>query len=220
MTSPLRFRRPLPQRAVRLLGLTGGIGSGKSTAARFFREAGATVIDADILARRAVQPGQPALEEIRQSFGEAVIRDDGTLDREMLGRLAFSDVEVRARLNAIVHPRVQAMAEREIAEALAASPDGLVVYDVPLLFETGAEARVDLVAVVYAPAEVQERRLQRRDGMDAEAIRARLRSQDDIEEKARRADVVLDNGGTPEDLRRQVMELVEQLSARNRVFLH
>ena len=220
MTSPLRFRRPLPQRAVRLLGLTGGIGSGKSTAARFFREAGATVIDADILARRAVQPGQPALEEIRQSFGEAVIRDDGTLDREMLGRLAFSDVEVRARLNAIVHPRVQAMAEREIAEALAASPDGLVVYDVPLLFETGAEARVDLVAVVYAPAEVQERRLQRRDGMDAEAIRARLRSQDDIEEKARRADVVLDNGGTPEDLRRQVMELVEQLSARTRVFLH
>jgi len=200
--------------------LTGGIGSGKSTAARFFREAGATVIDADILARRAVQPGQPALEEIRQSFGEAVIRDDGTLDREMLGRLAFSDVEVRARLNAIVHPRVQAMAEREIAEALAASPDGLVVYDVPLLFETGAEARVDLVAVVYAPAEVQERRLRRRDGMDAEAIRARLRSQDDIEEKARRADVVLDNGGTPEDLRRQVMELVEQLSARNRVFLH
>jgi len=200
--------------------LTGGIGSGKSTAAGFFREAGATVIDADILARRAVQPGQPALEEIRRTFGEAVIRDDGTLDREALGRLAFSDPTVRARLNAIVHPRVQAMAEREIAEALAASPDGLVVYDVPLLFETGAEAGVDLVAVVYASAEVQERRLQRRDGMDAEAIRARLRSQDDIEEKARRADVVLDNGGTPEDLRRQVMELVEQLSARNRVFLH
>ncbi len=220
MTGPLRFRRPLPPRAVRLLGLTGGIGSGKSTAAGFFREAGATVIDADILARRAVQPGQPALEEIRQAFGEAVIRDDGTLDREVLGRMAFSDATVRTRLNTIVHPRVQAAAEREIAEALAASPDGLVVYDVPLLFETGTEARVDLVAVVYAPAEVQKRRLQRRDGMDAEAIRARLRSQDDIEEKARRADVVLDNGGTPEDLRRQVMDLVEQLSARNRVFLH
>lgn len=220
MTAPLPFRRPLPQRAVRLLGLTGGIGSGKSTAAGFFREAGATVIDADILARRAVQPGQPALEEIRRAFGEAVIRDDGTLDREALGRLAFSDAKVRTRLNAIVHPKVQAMAEREIAEALASSPDGLVVYDVPLLFETGAEARVDLVAVVYASAEVQERRVQRRDGMDAEAVRARLRSQEDIEEKARRADVVLDNGGTPEDLRRQVMDLVKQLSARNRVFLH
>jgi len=220
VTGPLRFRRPLPERAVRLLGLTGGIGSGKSTAAGFFREAGATVIDADLLARRAVQPGQPALEEIRRAFGEVVIRDDGMLDREVLGRLAFSDAKVRARLNAIVHPRVQAMAEREIAEALGASPDGLVVYDVPLLFETGAEARVDLVAVVYAPAEVQELRLQRRDGMDAEAILARLRSQDDIEEKARRADVVLDNGGTPEDLRRQVMDLVEQLSTRNRVFLH
>ncbi len=220
MTGRLPFRRPLPHRVVRLLGLTGGIGSGKSTAARFFREAGATVVDADILARRAVQPGQPALEEIRRAFGEAVTHADGTLDREALGRLVFSDAKARARLNDIVHPRVQAMAEREIAEALAASPDGLVVYDVPLLFETGADARVDLVAVVYAPAEVQERRLRRRDGIGSEAVRARLRSQDDIEEKARRADVLLDNRGTPEDLRRQVMDLVEQLSARNRVFLH
>lgn len=214
------FRRPLPPRAVRLLGLTGGIGTGKTTAADFFREAGVAVVDADLLARRAVEPGEPALEEIRRFFGRAVTCADGSLDREALARRVFFDAAARARLEAIVHPRVQALADREIAAALAASPDGLVVYDVPLLFETGADARVDVVVVVYAPADLQERRLRARGGMDEAQIRARLRSQQDIEEKARRADVVLDNRGTPEDLRRQVMDLVAQLSARNRVFLH
>lgn len=212
-----RTRGPGP---VRLIGLTGGIATGKSTASRFFVEAGVPVVDADELARRAVEPGCPAWEEIRQEFGDGVLRPDGSLNREGLGALVFRDPTARARLNAIVHPRVAGLAEAEIARLLATDPEGLVVYDVPLLFETGAEGRFDLVVVVYAPRAEQHARSLRRDGLPGEAAEARLGSQLDIEEKARRADVVLDNRGSRESLRQQVFDLVRELKAGNRVFLH
>jgi len=204
-----------------LVGLTGGIATGKSTAARFFAEAGAVVIDADLLARRVVAPGSPCLEEIRREFGERVLRPDGSLDREGLGAIVFSDARRRARLNALVHPRVAAEAEREIQAAHARDPEALIVYDVPLLFEGGMEGRFDRVVVVYVPREEQLRRLRLRDGISEEEAEARLRSQLDIEEKARRADEVLDNTGSVESLGRQVVELIDcWMFRRSEPFCH
>lgn len=202
-----------------LLGLTGGISTGKSTAARFFEEAGVSVVDADQLARRVVEPGRPALEDIREGFGDAVLGPDGRLDRGVLGALVFQDPAARARLEAIVHPRVAAEAEREIQRLLTEMPGGVVVYDVPLLYETGASGRFDLVAVVYVPRAEQLRRLCARDGLAREDAERRLASQLDIEEKARRADAVLDNRGSREELRAQVLELIRRIREGETRFL-
>ncbi len=202
-------------RPIRLVGLTGGIATGKSTAARRFARAGLAVIDADRLARDVVRPGTPALAEIAAAFGPEVIRPDGSLDRERLGRIVFADPRARARLNAIVHPRVHEEAERRFAEARRRHPGGVVVYDVPLLFETGSEGRFDLVIVVYTPRAVQEARLAARDGLDLAEARRRVDAQMDIDEKAARAHVVLENTGTPADLEGQVDALVERIRRHN-----
>ncbi|GAB4259486.1 MAG: dephospho-CoA kinase [Deferrisomatales bacterium] len=204
-------RRRSPGGPPRLLGLTGGIATGKSTAARCFAREGARIVDADRVAREVVAPGSPALQEIRRTFGPEVIRPDGTLDRPALARRVFGDRRARARLNAIVHPRVAQEVDRQIEAAFREDPDGLVVYDVPLLFEGGLEGRCDLVVVVYVPRDEQKRRLMARDGLSPEEADARLASQMDIEEKARRADVVLDNRGSVEDLHRQIRELLRRL---------
>jgi dephospho-CoA kinase len=205
-------------RRARLIGLTGGIATGKSTAARFFEEAGVPVVDADQLARRVVEPGRPALEEIRRAFGDGVVGPDGRLDRAALGALVFRDRAARSRLEAIVHPRVAEEAEGEVQRLLAEAPEGVVVYDVPLLYETGAAGRFDLVAVVYVPRAEQLRRLRQRDGLSREDAERRLASQLDIEEKARRADAVLDNRGSREELRAQVRELVRRVREGKLVF--
>ena len=173
------------------------------------------MIDADQLARRVVEPGRPALDEIRRSYGDEVIRPDGTLDRETLGAKIFRDPAARARLNAIVHPRVAEEAEREMERILGEDPDALVVYDVPLLFEVDMADQFDLVAVVYAPRSEQKRRLVERDGIDAEQAEARINSQMDIEEKARRADLVLDNRGAVDDLRGQIESAVRRIRRQN-----
>lgn len=207
------------RRPVRLIGLTGGIATGKSTAARFFEEAGVPVVDADRLARRVVEPGRPALEDIRRAFGDAILGPDGRLDRAALGALVFRDPAARARLEAIVHPRVAAEAEREVRRLLAETPGGIVVYDVPLLYETGAEGRFDLVAVVYVPRAEQLRRLCRRDRLSPQAAGLRLASQLDIEEKARRADAVLDNQGSRDGLRAQVRQLIRRVREGETRFL-
>lgn len=194
----------------RLVGLTGGIATGKSTAAAFFAEAGARVIDADQLARRVVEPGRPALAAIVTAFGPAVLRPDGALDRDALAARVFGDDGARCRLNAIVHPRVAEEADREIAQIRSEEPNAVIVYDVPLLYECGLEGRFDAVVVVYVPREEQRARLMRRDGLSAQAAQGRLESQMSIEEKVRRADVVLDNRGSAEDLRGQVASLMER----------
>lgn len=205
---------------IRVIGLTGGIATGKSTASRFFAEAGVPVVDADQLARQVVEPGQPAWEGIRREFGDAVLQSDGALDREALAEIVFRDPDARKRLNAIVHPRVAEEAARQVKRLLAADPEGIVVYDVPLLFETGSENRFELVAVVYAPRSEQIRRLRKRDGLTAEAAERRLDSQIDIEEKARRAQVVLDNRGSQEQLQAQVLELIRNVKKGSPTFLH
>ena len=183
------------------IGLTGGIGSGKSIAAARFAELGALVIDADVLAREAVEPGTDGLAAVIAEFGEQVLDADGRLDRPALARLVFGDEAARGRLNAIVHPRVRARA----VELIAAAPPGtVVVQDVPLLVETGQAGAYDLVVVVEAPEELRVRRLAADRGMSAEEVRARMASQATDEQRRAVADVVLVNDGTPDDLRAKV----------------
>jgi dephospho-CoA kinase len=183
------------------IGLTGGIGSGKSTAAARFAELGALVIDADALAREVVEPGTDGLAAVVAEFGEQVLDPDGRLDRPALARLVFGDEAARGRLNAIVHPRVRTRAAGLIA---AAPPGTVVVQDVPLLVETERAGAYDLVVVVEAPEERRVQRLAADRGMSAEDVRARMASQATDEQRRAVADVVLVNDGTPDDLRAKV----------------
>jgi dephospho-CoA kinase len=183
------------------IGLTGGIGSGKSVAARRFAELGALVIDADQVAREVVEPGTDGLAAVVAEFGEQILDGDGRLDRPALARVVFADEAARARLNAILHPRIRA----RFAERIAAAPAGtVVVQDVPLLAETGQAGGFDLVVVVEAPAEERVRRLVRDRGMPAEQARARMAAQATDEQRRAIADVLIVNDGTPDDLRAQV----------------
>jgi dephospho-CoA kinase len=183
------------------IGLTGGIGSGKSAAARRFAELGALVIDADLVAREVVEPGTDGLAAVVAEFGEQVLDGDGRLDRPALARVVFADEAARARLNVILHPRIRA----RVAERIAAAPPGtVVVQDVPLLAETGQAGQFDLVVVVEAPAELRVQRLVRDRGMPAEQARARMAAQATDAQRREIADVVIVNDGSPDDLRAQV----------------
>lgn len=190
-----------------VIGLTGGIASGKSTVSRLLKELGATILDADVIAREVVEPGQPALAEIAAAFGPEVLREDGSLDRARLGALVFGDGEARARLNAITHPRVIRRINELLEEERRANPRGVAVVDAPLLLEAGMGHLVDEVWVVAADEETQLRRLMRRDGLSrAEAMR-RIRAQMPLAEKLRQADRVIDTGCTLEETARQVRSL-------------
>lgn len=193
------------------VGLTGGTGAGKSTVAEALRARGAVVVDADAVAREVVAAGTPGLAEVVQAFGPAVLRPDGTLDRAALGEVVFADPARRAVLNAIVHPRV---AERTAELVGAAPPDAIVVHDVPLLVENGLAPAYDVVVVVDAPAETQVRRLVRHRGLTEEQARARVAAQASREERRAVADVVLDGGGSIEDLHAQVARLWDDLRRR------
>jgi len=187
---------------MRIIGLTGGIGSGKSTVSEMLRELGATVVDADEGARVVVEPGQPALAEIRQRFGDGVLAADGSLDRERLADVVFKEERARQDLNAITHPRVRAwMAERMQEAAAAGAP--AVVLDIPLLFESGLTAGLDDIVVVWAPVEEQFKRAVAR-GLRGEDVRARIKAQMPLDEKRDRATVVIDNSGSEDETRRQV----------------
>nr|WP_208383877.1 dephospho-CoA kinase [Modestobacter marinus] len=180
--------------------MTGGIGSGKSTVAALLAERGAVVVDADRLAREAVAPGTTGLAAIAEEFGPGVLTGDGALDRAALAAVVFADPAARARLDAIVHPRVRARA----AELAAAAPPGsVVVQDVPLLVETGQAASFDLVLVVQTDPETRVARLVDR-GLSAADARARIASQATDEQRRAVADVVLRNDGPPEELAAQV----------------
>ena len=192
------------------IGLTGGIATGKSTVAADLARLGATVIDADALAREVVEPGQPALEEIAARFGREVITDDARLDRARLGSIVFADPVARRDLERITHPRVRDLMQRRIAAALAADAD-LIVAEVPLLFETQSEGLYEGVMLVYAPAAVQLERLMARDGIDEVAARLRLSAQIPIDHKRARATWVIDNSGSVDVTRNQVTRWWEAL---------
>jgi dephospho-CoA kinase len=191
------------------VGLTGGVGAGKSTVARALADLGAVVIDADALARDVVAPGTPGLAAVVAEFGPQILAPDGTLDRSRLGELVFADPALRAALEAIVHPLVR----RRAAELEAAAPpDAVVVHDIPLLAETGQAGSFDAVLVVDLPAEVQVARLVRDRGWSAEEAAARIAAQATRADRLAVATYVLDNTGTPEDLRRRATEVFLQLT--------
>jgi dephospho-CoA kinase len=178
---------------MRLIGVTGGIATGKSTVDRMLAAHGATVIDADELARVAVRPGERTLDEVATRFGRDVLRPDGTLDRSRLGEIVFADTEARRDLERITHPRIMELMQERIAAALA-GPAPLVAVDVPLLFENAREAMFEGVLLVYAPRDVQLRRLHERAGLDEAAALQRLAAQLPIDEKRDRATWIIDNG--------------------------
>ena len=187
---------------MRVLGLTGGIGSGKSLVAQMFARLGAAVIDADQLAREVVEPGQAALQEIATTFGPDVLLPDGRLDRPKLAGIIFADPAERAKLDAITHPRIQARMDAEI-RARRSRP-GVLIVDIPLLYENDRTHSVERVIVVWVDPQTQLRRIRQRDGLSADAARQRIAAQMPLEAKRARADHVIDNSGTREDTRRQV----------------
>lgn len=190
------------------VGLTGGIGSGKSEVSRRLAALGAVILDADQAARAVVAPGTPGLARIVAAFGENILRPDGSLDRERLGAIVFSDQEKLATLNGIVHPLVgELMSQQE----RAAGDEAVVVHDVPLLAENGLEGGFDLVVVVDAAEESQEDRLTRLRGMPEDQARARMAAQASREKRRGVADIVIENDGSLEDLDRRVADLWERL---------
>lgn len=190
------------------VGLTGGIGSGKSEVSRRLAARGAPIIDADLAARDVVQPGTPGLGEIATVFGPRVLRPDGSLDREQLGQLVFADPGLRAKLNAIVHPlvheRMRQLAEQAIA---AAGPAAIIVHDVPLLAENGLGRGFDTVLVVDAPDDQRVQRLTATRGMTAAHAQDRMAAQASRQQRLAIADIVIDNSGTLDDLDRRVEEV-------------
>lgn len=195
---------------IKVIGLTGGIASGKSTVSDVLAELGAVIIDADLLSREVTLPGSKGLRRIRQVFGEGILTPDGTLDRHRLGEIIFHDDSARARLNSIIHPLViertteqlRALQDRakEQGKALVA------VVDAPLLIEAGVDSICDEIWVVAVSREVQAERLMKREGYMLDEALSRIDAQMPLDEKKRRATRVIDNEGTPEDTRKTVLE--------------
>lgn len=203
---------PKEKRRGLVVGLTGGIATGKSTVARMFEELGAAVVSADVVARQVVEPGEPAWGEIKDTFGEEVLAADGTLDRRALGAIVFGDEEARRRLEAITHPRIRERMRRQIDEL--AGRGLVVIAEIPLLFESApARALVDETVVVYVDEDVQEARLMERDGFSRAEARARMAAQKPLAEKAALADWVIDNGRGLEETKAQVERLWRRLHA-------
>lgn len=174
------------------VGLTGGIASGKSTVSRLFREAGAFVIDADEIAHAVIRKGAPAYAAVVEAFGAAILDKKGEIDRKRLGEIVFNDARRRERLNQLVHPHVYAQAEKEKTAIAAAHPEAVILFDVPLLIETGAHREMDLVIVVYVDRATQIDRLIKRDGLTREEAERRIDAQMPLDEKRRFADEIID----------------------------
>jgi dephospho-CoA kinase len=196
------------------VGLTGGIGSGKSEVSRRLRGLGAVVIDADAVAREVVEPGTPGLAAVVEEFGDGVLRADGTLDREGLGRIVFGEPAKLAALNAIVHPLVGERIAQMMTDVERGSPDAVVVYDVPLLVENNLQGGYDVVLVVAATPETQLRRLVEQRGMSREDAQARIAAQAPLSAKLAVADIVIDNDGELAALDARVRQVWTDLHAR------
>ncbi|MFN3975081.1 MAG: dephospho-CoA kinase [Dehalococcoidia bacterium] len=189
-----------------VIGVTGGIGTGKSTVTSILRELGAVVIDADKIGHEAYRPGTPAWQEVVEAFGKEILLPSGEIDRKRLGSIVFNDPNALARLNAIMHPKMFRMAHERIQQAKA-QRHPVIVLEAAVLLEAGWDPLVDEIWVVTAPEEVAVERIQTRSGLTREAALARLRSQMPQEERVRRAHVVIENAGSLEDLRHKVEDL-------------
>jgi dephospho-CoA kinase len=201
-----------------ILGLSGGIGSGKSTVTQVLAELGATTIDADAIVHEQQAAGQPVLQKIAAAFGEKILKEDGSLDREALGAIVFRDEKARVQLGSITHPPVIAEMIRRAKSAVLAE-DPLVVLDIPLLFEgresgrgSGAIMDFDATVCVWVSRAVQIERTSKRDDCDEEEAERRVAAQMAIDKKREMADHVIDNSGTREETRRQVVQLVHELT--------
>lgn len=195
-----------------ILGLTGGIATGKSTVTALLRERGIPVIDADAIAREVVEPGKPAYEAIVKHFGREVLEPDGRLNRKKLGEIVFSNEDERHVLNAIVHPEVRKLM-REEAEAAERAGASIVFMDIPLLFESKLHPSVEKTVLVYVPQEMQRERLIERDELDEVQADKRIAAQLPIDAKLAWADYVIDNRGTREETALQIDQLVATLKA-------
>ena len=197
---------------MKLVGLTGGIASGKSTVAAILRRLGAAVIDADELSRQVVQPEQTAWKEIVKTFGAGILQEDQNLDRKKLRKIVFDNPEARKKLEAIIHPKVRALAEEKIRE-LASAGASIIVYEVPLLFEGQLHHWLRPVILVACDVKTQKKRIQDRDHVtDVEAQR-HIDAQMSLEEKRKLADYTIENNGTLEELEQQVKSVVESIKA-------
>ncbi|HYT54729.1 MAG TPA: dephospho-CoA kinase [Verrucomicrobiae bacterium] len=197
---------------MKLVGLTGGIASGKSTVARILENLGAAIINADVLAREVVEPDQDAWKEIVASFGADTLQADRTLDRTKLRTIIFNDPEARKKLEAIIHPRVRALAEQRIREHAAAGY-AVIVYEVPLLFEGNLHEWLRPVILVACDVNTQRARLQERDQLTQTEAQKHIDAQMSLEEKRRLADYVIENDGSLADLERQVRTVLEKIKA-------
>ena len=196
-----------------LVGLTGSIATGKSTVSRMFAHLGARIIDADLLAREVVMPGQPAYRAIVEEFGPAVVQQDGELDRKALGAVVFADPARRRRLEEITHPAIGRRQQRILAALDEEGFDGIVIWDAALLVESGGAARIDRLVVVYADPDTERLRLIERDGLSEAEARARIGSQMPIAEKVKLAHHVIDNSGPRVETERQVRAVYAALLA-------
>jgi dephospho-CoA kinase len=207
-----------PPRPFLLVGLTGGIATGKSTVDAVLRELGAVIIDADVLAREVVEPGEPALAEIAAEFGPGVLGPDGRLDRKALGAIVFAEPARRLKLEAMTHPRMRERLLRRIDELTAEHFRGLVFYDAAVLIESGSHLMMDRMVVVITDEATQIARLMARDGVDRDEALRKIKSQMPLAEKAKLADYVIDNSGDPitteAEVRRVYQALLADLATR------
>ncbi|MGG0027244.1 dephospho-CoA kinase [Bacillus safensis subsp. osmophilus] len=192
-----------------VIGLTGGIASGKSTVSQMIKEQGIRVVDADVIAKEAVAKGTPALQQIVQTFGEDVLLPNGELNRQQLGAIIFSDEEKRKQLNAIVHPEVRKEMLKQRDEGVA-QQETFVVLDIPLLFESQLESLVDRIIVVYTTPELQLSRLMNRNDLSEEEALNRIHSQQSLEEKCKKADRVVENTQDLAFIRKQLQNILNE----------
>lgn len=192
-----------------ILGLTGGIASGKSTVSQLFKERNIPVVDADLGAREVVKPGSPALDKIRQVFGEGVFLEDGSLNRQVLGQIIFNDQDKRNQLNACVKEDIRQWILTQ-KDAYIEKGFELIVLDIPLLFEAHYESEVDAVMVVFVEEETQRERLMDRNSLTSKEAQERIDAQLPLKEKVKKADIVIDNNGTLENTRDQVLQWLEE----------
>lgn len=197
------------------IGLTGGIATGKSTVSSMFKQLGAYIVDADQAARKVVEPGEEALLQIQELFGEQALLPSGEMDRKWIGSQIFMDASLREKLNAIIHPRVREYMKKQMEFIESKDARALIIVDVPLLFEVGLYPGMTQSIVVYVPESIQLKRLLARDELTLEGAKARIAAQMDIEKKRGLATYLIDNSGTIDETQKQVVELFQQLRAHS-----
>ncbi len=197
-----------------LAGLTGGIGTGKSTVSAIFKELGGLIVDADVISHDVVQPGKPAWHSIVAGFGEGILLPGGEIDRIALGQIIFNDTAQKLRLNEMVHPHVFQEMANQIAAIETSEPDSVVILDVPLLIETQMHPGMPDVILVYVPELLQVQRLMKRDGISESDALAKIRSQMSIEEKKKQVKIIIDNSGSVADTRAQTLVVLDYLKKK------